>query len=103
VWCYGAELTHHRSLGRSLGIATYFCDRHAPWQKGGGENAIGRLRRALPRKTNLSLLDPAALQTCTDRYNHTPRRCLGFLTPQQAFASQLLHLDCVSTPSLRSG
>ena len=38
----------------ALGIETFFCDPHAPWQKGGVENAIGRLRRGLPRKTDLA-------------------------------------------------
>ena len=33
---------------------TFFCDTYSPWQKGGVENAIGRLRRFLPRKMNLA-------------------------------------------------
>ena len=33
---------------------TFFCDTHSPWQKGGVENAIGRMRRTLPRKTALA-------------------------------------------------
>jgi hypothetical protein len=34
----------HRALHR-LAIETFFCDRYAPWQKGGVENAIARMRR----------------------------------------------------------
>ena len=37
----------------ALGLETFFCETHSPWQKGGIENAIGRLRRTLPRKTDL--------------------------------------------------
>ena len=37
----GTEFARHTALHR-LDIATFFCDPHAPWQKGGIENAIGR-------------------------------------------------------------
>jgi hypothetical protein len=30
-------------------MTTWFCDAYASWQKGGVENANGRLRRWLPR------------------------------------------------------
>ena len=36
----------YRRHGR--GIATYFCDTHAPWQKGEVENALGRRRTGVP-------------------------------------------------------
>ena len=48
----GTEFVRHHEL-HALGIETFFCDTHSPWQKGGVENGIGRLRRVLPRKTNL--------------------------------------------------
>lgn len=37
----GGEFARHYRLNQQLGIQTYFCDPHAPWQKGGIENAIG--------------------------------------------------------------
>ena len=98
----GAEFTHHHQLA-ALDMKTYFCDRHAPWQKGGIENAIGRLRRALPRTTDLRKLPQKDIHRLAARYNHTPRKCLGFHTPAELFTLQLLHFNCESTPSLRSG
>jgi len=82
-------------------MQTFFCDTHSPWQKGGIENAIGRMRRPLPRKTNLATIDPDTLDACAAAYNHTPRKCLGFQTPAEAFLSQLLHFKCesISRPS----
>ncbi len=57
----------------------------SPWQKGGVENTIGRLRRYLPRKTNLDTLFPALLRTVAKRLNDTPGKCLDFQTPAEAF------------------
>ena len=49
----GGEFTHHTRLQEELGVDTYFCDAYASWQKGGVENSNGRLRRDLPRKTDI--------------------------------------------------
>ena len=75
-----------RTIGRQLGVQTFFCDPHSPWQKGGVENSIGRLRRSLPRKTDLRLITPAALKRLVQRLNDTPRKCLDFKTPAEAFS-----------------
>ncbi len=73
------------ALHYTIGIPTYFCDKHAPWQKGGVENAIGRLRRYLPRKTNLETIEANHLDSIIQKYNNTPRKCLDFQTPAEAF------------------
>ena len=52
----GAEFAKHSVLKEALGIATFFRDAYASWQKGGAENANGRIRRWLPRKTDLNEL-----------------------------------------------
>ena len=92
----GTEFALHHTLRRTLGIKTFFCDAHAPWQKGGIENAIGRLRRGLPRKTDLALITPQRLRQLAGLYNHTPRKCLDFQTPAEVFL-KVLHLGCEST------
>ena len=61
------------------------------------------MRQWLPRKTNLDGLDPGTLAACVDAYNNTPRKCLDFRSPAEAFQQQLLRFKCESTPSLRSG
>ena len=92
----GTEFAQHQVLRQSLGIQTYFCDPYKPWQKGGVENAIGRLRRKLPRRTDLSTVSSKQLQQLAALYNHTPRKCLGWQTPAEVF-SQLLHFKCEFT------
>jgi IS30 family transposase len=81
----GNEFAEHHRLHKTLGVQTFFCDPHSPWQKGGVENSIGRLRRSLPRKTDLTFITAAALQRHVQRLNDTPRKCLDFQTPAEAF------------------
>jgi transposase, IS30 family len=94
----GTEFALHYRLHQQLGVETFFCDTHSPWQKGGVENAIGRLRRYLPRKTNLDRLTGDQLDGLARAYNHTPRKCLDFQTPAEALSNHLLHFECESTP-----
>jgi IS30 family transposase len=81
----GTEFSKHYQLSRRFGIATWFCDTHSPWQKGGIENAIGRLRRLLPRNTDLDALPAHGLANVLQRHNDTPRKCLAFQTPNEVF------------------
>ena len=97
----GTEFNRHQRLTHQLNIQTYFCDPRAPWQKGGVENAIGRLRRALPRKTDIANLPAKQLHAIINNYNNTPRKCLGFKTPAETF--QTLHFKCESTPGSSPG
>lgn len=93
----GTEFTQHSRL-HALDLKTFFCDTHSPWQKGGIENAIGRMRRFLPRKTDLSALSDEDFNALLAIYNNTPRKCLDFKTPAEVFLQQLLHFKCESTP-----
>jgi IS30 family transposase len=97
----GKEFSRHQRIANQLSLKTYFCDPRAPWQKGGVENAIGRLRRALPRKTDLATLPQARLNAILANYNHTPRKCLVFKTPAETFNP--LHFGCEPTPVSSTG
>ena len=92
----GTEFAHHTRL-HSLDLQTYFCDPYAPWQKGGIENAIGRMRRLIPRKTDLATISDRHFTALLQAYNATPRKCLDFMTPAELFLQQLLHFKCEST------
>src|SRR4051812_44542848 len=64
-------------------------DLYASWQKGGVENANGRLRRWLPRHTDIDRMSDEEIQDIVMTANLTPRKCLGFLTPFQAIIKEL--------------
>jgi len=85
----GSEFAAYPQLDRELAVASYFCDPHSPWQKGGVENANGRVRRFLPREAEPGALAPARLRRLADRLNDTPRRCLGYRTPREVFEAHL--------------
>ena len=92
----GTEFARHTRL-HSLDLQTFFCDPYAPWQKGGIENAIGRMRRLMPRKTDLATVSHRHFTALLQAYNATPRKCLDFNTPAELFLEQLLHFKCEST------
>lgn len=85
----GGEFAQHTQWRENLGIKTYFCDSYASWQKGGVENSNGRLRRDLPRKTDLNTLTQEDLDDIILNHNLTPRKNLGWLSPLEAFKNNL--------------
>lgn len=95
----GVEFSHHHRLN-PMGTDTYFCDAHSPWQKGGVENAIGRMRRFFPSKTDLAKIPNKRFNDLIGAYNNTPRKCLDYQTPREVFLQQLLHFNCESTSRL---
>ncbi len=93
----GTEFAEHYKLAAALNLKTFFCDPRSPWQKGGVENANGRLRRWLPTTTPTQNLTQAFMASLAAQFNHTPRKCLGFKTPAELFSKYLLHLKRDST------
>lgn len=85
----GGEFARHAKVEDALAMPAYFCDPHSPWQRGGVENSNGRVRVELPRKTDLSAYSDADIDDIAWIMNSTPRKCLGFQTPIEAFAQQL--------------
>jgi len=85
----GGEFARHEVVTDAIGIDAYFCDPHSPWQRGSIENANGRLRRDLPRRTSLGGYTDADIDDVVWNLNSTPRKCLGYRTPIEAFAANL--------------
>lgn len=85
----GGEFAEHGLWKDKLGLNVYFCDPYASWQKGGVENTNGRLRRDLPRKTDIHSLSQENFDETLSNYNSTPRKKLGWLTPSEAFLIEI--------------
>ena len=67
----GGEFARHERVKDAIGLRAFFCDPHSPWQRGGIENANGRLRRDLPRKASLR---GYATKTSTASYGTSTQR-----------------------------
>ena len=89
TWDQGTEMARHRRISTDLGTQIYFCDPHAPWQRGSNENSNGLLRQYFPKGTDLSIHDTTHLLAVEDEINHRPRAVLGDRTPAELFAALL--------------
>lgn len=88
----GIEFRNWRKLKPGIGTEAWFCDPQAPWQKGSVENLNKRARRYLPRDTPVAALSNRYMKSICDRLNGTPRKCLGWRTPTEAFREELMKL-----------
>lgn len=71
------------ATGEVMTGKAYVCDPHAPNQRATNENQIGMLRADLPKGVSMDGLTHAKLRRIQNKYNHMPRKCLGFLTPHE--------------------
>jgi transposase, IS30 family len=91
TWDRGSEMAAHRQFTIATGVKVYFCDPHAPWQRGSNENINGLLRQYLPRDSDLSRFTQADLDAIARKLNTRPRARHGFLTPLEVFDQLVLH------------
>jgi len=88
----GIEFRNWRKLKPGIGTEAWFCDPQAPWQKGSVENLNKRARRYLPRDAPVAAVTNRDMKSICDRLNGTPRKCLGWRTPTEAFREELMKL-----------
>jgi len=85
----GGEFADHHTIRQRLGTDIWFCDPHSPWQRGTVENTNGILRRDMPRKVDITNYSDKDIEMIQLIINSTPRKCLGYKTPTEAFVDKL--------------
>jgi len=86
----GPEMRDWKQVHVDAGIDVFFCDPHAPWQRGSNENTNGLLRQYFPKGTDFSTVTEAQLDAVADELNDRPRKRLAFANPTQQLAELLL-------------
>lgn len=85
----GSEMACFKELSRRLNLDIWFCDPHAPWQRGSNENTNGLLRQFLPKGYDLSLVSQTMLNDIARLLNGRPRKTLGWRTPDEAMTEEM--------------
>lgn len=91
----GTEGARHTIIRDEYDIHTYFCDAYASWQKGAVENVNRIIRRYLPKTKDLSVLTDREIYDIQETINDTPRKCLGYRTPNEVAGQYLTRLEVV--------
>jgi IS30 family transposase len=81
TWDQGPEMGHWKEVSVAADIDIFFCDPHAPWQRGTSENTNGLLRQYFPKGTDLSIHSATDLDWVATELNDRPRKRLGFAKP----------------------
>lgn len=65
-------------------LPVYRCNPYHSWEKGTVENTIGRIRRYIPKGTDLDKYSDSDIRRLEEMMNNTPRKCLNYLTPKES-------------------
>src|SRR5690606_9530606 len=89
----GSEMANFQELSQRLKMDIWFCDPHAPWQRGSNENTNGLLRQFLPKGSDLSIASQTLLNDIARLLNGRPRQTLGWRTPEEVMAEEMAKLS----------
>jgi IS30 family transposase len=90
TWDQGPEMRDWKQIHVAADIHVFFCDPHAPWQRGSNENTNGLLRQYFPKGTDFSTVTDAELDAVADELNERPRKRLEFANPTERLSELLL-------------
>jgi transposase, IS30 family len=90
TWDQGPEMRDWKQVRVDASIEVYFCDPHAPWQRGSNENTNGLLRQYFPKGTDFATVSESQLDAVADELNDRPRKRLDFANPTEQLTELLL-------------
>lgn len=81
----GKEFAFHDLIAISLSAKFYFAHPYSSWERGLNENTNGLIRQYIPKKTDFKTITQKKIDAIMEKLNNRPRKCLGFMTPNQIF------------------
>ena len=87
----GREFPDHAKVSDALECSGYFATPCKSCERGTSENSNGLLRQYFPKSMRLDQVTPEQVQEATDRLNSRPRKCLGFMTPEEALNRAIMN------------
>ena len=85
----GVEFAQFGIIEKQTGIAVFFADPYAAWQRGTNENTNGLLRQYFPKGADLRSVSRRDLARVVKKLNHRPRKCLGYSSPHEVFRAEI--------------
>lgn len=85
----GKEFAGHETIAAKLKADIYFAHPYSSWERGTNENTNGLIRQYVPKGSSFENLTDQAIQRIEDALNNRPRKCLGWLTPNEIFEQHL--------------
>ncbi|MET7991066.1 IS30 family transposase [Amycolatopsis sp. NPDC005232] len=101
TWDQGSEMHLHGQFTQATSMPVYFCDPHAPWQRGSNENTNGLLRQYFPKGTDLAVHTAEHLNAVAAELNDRPRMTLNWDSPTERMTQLLTtdhHQQCRNDP-----
>ncbi|MDK4274998.1 IS30 family transposase [Corynebacterium accolens] len=96
TWDQGSEMAGHKAFTMATNIPIYFCHPGSPWERGSNENTNGRLRRNLPKNSDLSIYSAEDLEMIANIHNHKPRKALNWRTPAEVMTNALTQTGSIT-------
>lgn len=81
----GKEFAKHKEISKKLSATFYFAHPYSSWERGSNENMNGLVRQYFPKNCELKAVTDKEIQIVMHRLNNRPRKCLGYLTPNEVF------------------
>lgn len=89
----GPENKKYQLWETKLGVSVYFCHAYHSWEKGTVENTIKRIRRFIPKGSDISQYSWKDIQKIQNWINHKPMKCLQYLTPYEKMRQVIQNLE----------
>jgi len=89
----GKEFAEHDQLSAATGLAIYFAQPYAAWQRGTNEHTNGLVRQYVPKGTDFHATSHRAVAAIESSLNDRPRKRLGYRTPREVLRQYALRRD----------